>query len=167
MGGSAGANLAAVVCLAARDQGGPAIGHQALIYPVTDAAETSPSYVANAAKPVLTPGDMVAIRRRYLGPDGDARDPRAAPLLAEDHSGLPPALIQWPSTIRCTRTAPATPTLLNAGVAVRLTGYDGMPHGYLSMPWFCRSAPRALAEVVAEQRTVLHPPLTGGPVISR
>ncbi len=36
MGESAGGNLAAVTCLLARDRGGPAISHQALIYPATD-----------------------------------------------------------------------------------------------------------------------------------
>ena len=36
MGESAGGNLSAVICLLARDRGGPAISHQALIYPATD-----------------------------------------------------------------------------------------------------------------------------------
>ena len=36
MGESAGGNLSAVACLIARERGGPAISHQALIYPATD-----------------------------------------------------------------------------------------------------------------------------------
>ena len=39
MGESAGGNLAAVTCLIARERGGPAISHQALIYPATDMTE--------------------------------------------------------------------------------------------------------------------------------
>src|SRR5215471_3501717 len=35
MGESAGGNLAAVMCLLARDRGGPKISHQALLYPAT------------------------------------------------------------------------------------------------------------------------------------
>ena len=47
MGESAGGNLAAVVALMARNNGGPAIRHQALLYPVTGARNT-PSRRANA-----------------------------------------------------------------------------------------------------------------------
>ena len=36
MGESAGGTLSAVVCLLARDRGGPAISHQGLLYPATD-----------------------------------------------------------------------------------------------------------------------------------
>jgi acetyl esterase len=42
-----------------------------------------------------------------------------------------------------------------AGVPVRLTEYAGMPHGYIWFPRICRSAPQAVAELVAEQRTAL------------
>lgn len=42
-GDSAGGNLAAVVCLVARDEGGPVIAHQALLYPGLDATLSYPS----------------------------------------------------------------------------------------------------------------------------
>ena len=42
-GDSAGGNLAAVVTLIARERGGPKIAYQALIYPATDAANSTPS----------------------------------------------------------------------------------------------------------------------------
>jgi acetyl esterase len=45
--------------------------------------------------------------------------------------------------------------LQRAGVPVRLTEYVGMPHGYLSFPRLCRSAPQALAELCSEQRVAL------------
>ncbi|GAA4847390.1 hypothetical protein GCM10023201_43970 [Actinomycetospora corticicola] len=44
-----------------------------------------------------------------------------------------------------------------AGVPVRFTEYVGMPHGYLSLPTVCRSAPQALHEVSTELR---HRPAT-------
>lgn len=44
-----------------------------------------------------------------------------------------------------------------AGVPVRTTTYVGMPHGYLSFPRLCRSAPQALAELCTELRAALVP----------
>ncbi|MFI5269631.1 MAG: alpha/beta hydrolase, partial [Chloroflexota bacterium] len=44
VGDSAGGNLAAVVCLMARERGGPPIAQQLLAYPVTDYSFDTPSY---------------------------------------------------------------------------------------------------------------------------
>jgi acetyl esterase len=91
----------------------------------------------------------------YLG-DADPRDSRASPLLAEDHSGLPPALIQVaehdPLRDDGVRYAAA---LRRAGVPVRLTEYIGMPHGYLNFPGVCRGAAQAMAELCAELAAAL------------
>jgi acetyl esterase/lipase len=156
MGESAGGNLAAVVSLLARDRGGPQVHHQALLYPVTDMSTDSPAVDPNT--PILSPAEMTAFRRHYLG-DGDGRDVRASPLLAADHSGLPPALVQVaehdPLRSDGVRYAEA---LRAAGVPVRLTEYVGMPHGYLNFPGVCRAAPQAMAELCAEQRAALLEP---------
>lgn len=158
MGDSAGGNLAAVVSLLARDRSGPTVRHQTLVYPATDLTLSSPSLTVNARKPLLTEADVKAYRGLYLG-GGDASDTRASPLLAGDHSGLPPALIQVaehdPIRDDGVRYAEA---LRAAGVAVRLTEYVGMPHGYLSLPRVCRAAPQALWEICAEQRLALLTP---------
>jgi acetyl esterase len=152
MGESAGGNLAAVVCLLARDRGGPAISHQVLIYPATDMTSVPP---ATANTPFLAAPEMHAYRVHYLA-DADPRDPRLSPLLAEDHSKLPPALIQVgehdPLRDGGVRYAG---TLRAAGVPVRLTEYVGMPHGFLNFPGLCRWAPQALAEICAEQKAAL------------
>jgi acetyl esterase len=161
MGESAGGNLAAVVSLLARDRGGPAIHHQALLYPATDMSRT-PS--GSPDTPILSPAEMNAFRRYYLG-DADPRDPRMSPLLAEDHSGLPPALVQVaehdPLREDGVRYAAA---LRAAGTPVRFTEYVGMPHGYLNFPGVCRAAPQAMAELCAEQVAALsvspHAPAT-------
>ncbi len=157
MGDSAGGNLAAVASLMARDRSGPQISHQALIYPNTDQTLSGSSMRTNDNKPFLLAADVVAYRGHYLGdPPTAVRDPYASPLLAEDHSGLPPALIQVaehdPIRDGGTRYAEA---LRAAGVPVRLTEYVGMPHGFLSCPGVCRSAPQALAEICAEQLQAL------------
>ena len=155
MGDSAGGNLAAVVALMSRDRSGPAIGFQGLVYPATDLTLGSPSIQQNAHAPILTRADVVTFRDHYLG-DQDPRAPYASPLHAADHSGLPPALVQVaehdPIRDDGLRYADA---LRAAGVPVRSTQYVGMPHGYLSFPRLCRSAPQALAELVGEMRAAL------------
>jgi acetyl esterase len=156
LGESAGANLAAVVCLLACERGGPAIGHQALVYPLTDARMAAASFQRNANAAVLTTAEAQTYNDFYLGPDGDPTDWRVSPLLAADHSGLPPALIQIaghdPLHDDGVLYAAA---LRDAGVTVTLTDYPSMPHGFLNFPYFCRDAKRAMAQIVQDQRRVL------------
>ena len=158
VGDSAGGNLAAVLTLMARDRSGPAITWQGLIYPATDLTLGSASLEENADAPVLTKSDVLAFRSHYVPDDGDRSNPYASPLLAPDHSGLPPALIQVaehdPIRDDGLRYAEA---LRAAGVPVRVTTYVGMPHGYLAFPKLCRSAPQALAELCTELRGQLAP----------
>ena len=163
MGESAGGNLSAVMCLLARDRGGPAISHQVLLYPATDMTGIRPGAQGTL---FISEPEMLAYRRWYLG-DTDPGDSRASPLLAADHSRLPPALIQVgehdPLREDGVRYAAA---LRAAGVPARLTEYVGMPHGYLNFPGLCRLAPQALTEICAEQSAALaHPaPAPGTPV---
>ena len=158
MGESAGGNLSAVMALLARDKGGPALAHQALIYPAVDMTEegmATASRQANPNAPFLSGEEMTAYRKLYLG-DADRSDYRASPLLAASHEGLPPALIQVgehdPLHDDGVRYADK---LRAAGVPVRLTDYVGMPHGFLNFPGLARSAPQALAEIIAEQKAAL------------
>ena len=157
MGDSAGGNLAAVVSLMARDRSGPAIAFQGLVYPATDLTLSSPSVDENAHAPILSKADCVAFRDHYLGGQ-DPRQPYASPLHAPHLGGLPPALVQVaehdPIRDDGLRYAAA---LQAAGVPVRTTTYVGMPHGFLSFPRLCRSAPQALAELCDELRGALVP----------
>src|SRR4029077_9125197 len=139
----------------ARDRGGPKICHQALFYPPTDMTRTP----RNATKALIIPEqDMRAYRRLYLG-DADPAAPRVSPLLATDHAGLPPALIQVGEhdPLREDGASYAS-ALRGAGVPVRCTEYVGMPHGYLNFPGICRGAPQALAEICGEQTAALTEP---------
>jgi cation diffusion facilitator CzcD-associated flavoprotein CzcO/acetyl esterase/lipase len=91
-GWSAGANLAAVVCQLARDNGGPLIDGQVLITPVTGSDFSLPSYQSNAEGYILTTPLMRWFWDHYADP-ADRKNPKAAPLHAADLSNLPPALI--------------------------------------------------------------------------
>jgi acetyl esterase len=154
MGESAGGNLAAVTCLLARERGGPAISHQALIYPATDMTAAVPAS-ADPSAPFLSTADRGAYKRLYLGPGGDPANPLASPLLAE-LTGLPPALIQVGEhdPLRDDGVRYAT-ALRAAGVRVRLTDYVGMPHGFVNFPGLSGAARQAMAEVCAEQSAAL------------
>ena len=91
-GWSAGANLATVVTRLARDAGGPDVIGQVLINPVTDTDVSRRSYEENGEGYLLTKGLMTWFFDYYVDP-ADRRDPRVAPLLAEDLSGLPRAVV--------------------------------------------------------------------------
>jgi cation diffusion facilitator CzcD-associated flavoprotein CzcO/acetyl esterase/lipase len=91
-GWSAGANLAAVVTHKARDAGGPDIGGQLLLTPVTDSDFTRGSYVENGDGYILTAPLMRWFWDHYCD-EADRTDPVAAPLRSADLSGLPPAFI--------------------------------------------------------------------------
>lgn len=92
-GGSAGANLAAALCLKARDAAGPTIVSQFLEVPALDLTLGSPSIKENATGYGLTAADLPRVLGYYLAEPHDARHPYASPLLADDLSGLPPAHI--------------------------------------------------------------------------
>jgi len=91
-GDSAGGNLSAAICLAARDRGGPAIAAQGLIFPVLGLDVNTPSYLENAEGFGLTRESMIFYLDAYL-PDKREADAYAMPLLADDFSNLPPALV--------------------------------------------------------------------------
>lgn len=93
MGGSAGGNLAAVMCLKAKAQRGPKIQGQILIYPVTDGRMLTRSYTTHAQAPQLDKKSMEFFIDSYKASDEDITHPYFSPLLAEDHTDLPPALI--------------------------------------------------------------------------
>ncbi|MCA9077954.1 MAG: alpha/beta hydrolase [Planctomycetaceae bacterium] len=92
-GDSAGGNLAAAVCLKARDGGGPDIRGQILIYPITNDQFDTDSYRDNATGYHLTTENMRWFWQQYLANESEGEDPLASPLKATDHSNLPDALI--------------------------------------------------------------------------
>lgn len=133
MGDSAGANLAAGVCLLSREDG-PAPIAQALMYPATDLRMTSPSIDTFASGFLLNKEDIHWYRDHYL-PDLDmVTDPRVSPLLASDLSMLPPTLL-WTAgfdPLRDEGQAYAR-RLLEAGNDVKYACFDDQVHGFFGM----------------------------------
>ncbi|MGA9361533.1 MAG: FAD-dependent oxidoreductase [Mycobacterium sp.] len=91
-GWSAGGGIAAVVCRLARDMGGPNIAGQLLLTPCTSGDTTRASFAENADGYGLTTSLVRWFYDNYIDV-ADRSDPRFAPLLAADLSGLPLAVV--------------------------------------------------------------------------
>ena len=129
-GASAGANLAAALCLRARDGGGPRIDHQFLAIPELDHRLATPSMRTFIDTPVWTRDMAAQSWAWYLRAlDGDV-PAYASPSLADDLSGLPSAYISVAELdpMRDEGIAYAS-ALLAAGVPVELHCYPGTFHG--------------------------------------
>lgn len=132
-GDSAGGNLAAVVCYLARERKLPEIIFQLLIYPSAGFSKTK-SYEQYSEGYYLTKETMEWFRKNYLNSWEDIKNPLASPLLINDVTGLPKALVI---------TAEYDPIrdggeeyamkLQRAGVPVECLRYDGMIHGFICM----------------------------------
>jgi len=135
-GDSAGAVLATVMTLMARERQSPTIGFQALLYPPAAGGHDGdfPSRTAHAAGPTLTLRTMEYFNRHYFGAAGKADNYRGAPLRADDLAGLPPSLLMLAAHDPLRDEAMAYgEALLAAGNAVTLVEYHGLAHGFISM----------------------------------
>jgi len=149
-GDSAGGNLTAVVALAARDAGGPALAGQVLIYPATDFAMSHGSHSEPETSVLLTHSVIRWFRDHYLSGAADIHDWRASPARAQDLAGLPPAYVL---------TAGADPLrdegdeyaarLEQAGVSVTTRHYPGQFHGFFTMGKLLQQANVAVGEIGA------------------
>jgi acetyl esterase len=135
-GDSAGGNLAAAVALMARDQDGPALCLQVLIYPLVDYRCKGKSYEQfGKGYGLLEAETMVWFQQLYLGDDPkNHNDWRASPLLAKSHAGLAPAIIiaAGCDVLRDEARAYAG-KLASAGVSVDFQEYPGVLHGFFGL----------------------------------
>ncbi|MBW2283923.1 MAG: alpha/beta hydrolase [Deltaproteobacteria bacterium] len=153
-GDSAGGNLAAVVSLMAKDRGGPGLALQLLVYPVADlSAMDNATYRKYAQAYILTKDSMVYYGAHYLAREVDALNPYASPLLAEDLSGLPPALVITAELDVLTREGELyADRLREAGVPVKYSCYQGMIHAFFSMTGIVDRTMDAVEEAAAALR---------------
>ncbi len=134
-GDSAGANLAAVVALIARDRGGPILRLQSLVYPISDYTLSAPSYATYAeGYGLLTRAAMQWFQRHYLRGPEDAEDWRASPIRAPSLAGVAPAIVV---TAECDVLhddgANYAEALRRAGVPVEYREFPGMIHAFFGM----------------------------------
>ncbi|MGP3929140.1 alpha/beta hydrolase [Nonomuraea sp. KM88] len=152
-GDSSGANLAAATALMLRDQGGPALRAQVLEIPVLDL--TAGRQAVDPGTVVLTPEELAANVEQYCAPE-QRRHAYASPLLADDLTGLPPALIMTAEydILRGDGESYAR-ALTRAGIAAHVTCWPGHVHGSHELTAMLESAREWQARVAAFLRAAL------------
>lgn len=159
-GDSAGGNLSAVLAQETRGSD-PGLLAQLLIYPATNMSHdesTMPASVAeNAEGYFLTLEDMMWFQAGYVPEGTDTSDPRLSPALAEDLTGLPPAVVATAGydPLRDDGRAYAQ-ALAAAGNDVRDLRFDSMIHGFFALGPISEAADAASAEIVAAFRELIH-----------
>ena len=148
MGGfSAGGNLAASVCLQARDAGTPMPRLQLLGVPTLDVSRIiKPAMVEN---PLIGPGVLRLAHSTYFKDESCRADPYASPLLSDDMHGLPPAVVltaEW-DVLRPEGDAYAG-RLASAGVPVMHRVVEDRDHHFLDGD---RARARLLLDLMAGQ----------------
>lgn len=161
-GDSAGGNLAALVAIAARDEGWARLVGQLLVYPATDLTMTTRSATTQTTEPILHRTDMEAFVGMYLADRVEPTDPRVSPLHVADVGGVAPACVQTAERDPLRDEGRAYARHLEAaGVPTRLTEYVGVPHGFVSLPGLTSAAAQAVAELVQFARPLVAPGRAG------
>ena len=130
-GDSAGGALAAACALRTRDEGGPKPCFQLLVYLVTDSRMEMASMKLYTDSPLWNAELNRRMWELYLR-DGDHGIPQyAAPMLADDFSGLPPAYVEV-EEFDCLHDEGIAyaKALETAGVTVQLEDVTGTFHGF-------------------------------------
>ena len=155
-GDSAGGNLAAVTAIGMRRAGEAPARLQVLIYPATDMRALAPSHTTNGQGYMLTSDSIAWYRGHYIADEAQWSDWRASPLLAEDLSGLPPALVLTagfdPLRDEGLQYADA---LSRAGVPTQYVCFERQIHGFITMGRVIDEANTALALCAAALRRAL------------
>ena len=144
-GDSAGAHLATVTAIRARDAGNFHVALQALIYPCIEPVFTTASYDEFAAGPGLTRADMQWYWRQFAGEDHATNDYRVAPSRASSHAGLPPAYVVTAGRDPLRDEGRAyVRTLREAKIDVAHDEFDSLPHGFLRMAKYSAATDAAI-----------------------
>jgi acetyl esterase len=156
-GDSAGGTLAALVSLRARDEGTRLPALQLLLYPVTNLSGETRSQTLFAEGFFLTKKDLHWCNHHFLdGAHVDAADPRVSPLLADDLSGLPPALVLTagfdPLRDEGRQYADA---MRAAGVTVDYREFGPLVHGFANFFPLGGGSATAVAETISALRAHL------------
>jgi acetyl esterase/lipase len=151
VGNSVGGNMTAVISLMAKNNNGPHIKLQVLLWPVTDSNFETDSYNEFAEGRFLTKNMMKWFWDNYLPDTEKRKEIYASPLQAtlEELKGLPQALVQTAENDVLRDEAEAYARKLNeAGVPVTLARYAGLIHDYGLL--------NPLAHITAVQTATLH-----------
>ncbi len=132
-GNSVGGNMTAVICLMAKDKGGPHIKFQLLLWPVTDADFSRDSWQKYGEGRFLTAPLMKWMWDNYLPDIEKRKEYYATPFNASEDQlkGLPPALVQLAENdILFDEGLAYARKLDEAGVPTTIQTYNGFIHDY-------------------------------------
>ena len=152
-GSSAGGNLAAVVAQMTRDRQDAQLRYQVLLYPATQSVNLeTDSHLKYGKDFGLTTQHVAWYIDQYLPNTMDRYEAYASPLLAEDLSHLPPALVVVAGfdPLRSEGEDYAI-RMQEAGVEVSLVNYETMIHGFAKITAFHQSD-----EVLKEAGKILY-----------
>ena len=160
IGDSAGGNIAAVISQLAKLRNGPKIDYQVLLYPSTNLdpnANYESRRLYDNGDYFLSAKDKKWLKQLYFDyPDKQLLDPRASPLLREDLSGLPQALIITAGYDMLRDEAKAYAIrLLDAGVATEYKCFDSTIHGFISFSGVLDAGKQALDYVTKRLKLVM------------
>jgi acetyl esterase len=156
-GDSAGGCLAAVTALRIRDEGGPALRGQLLLYPVTDYPSKPPnSYGTYGSGYGLTHEGMLWFWDQYLSEPSVASHPYASPLRMDTPVGLPSTYVMVAEfdVLRDEGEAFAH-RLKECGIETVIRCQAGMNHGFLKYTGMIEEADAAMDDACAWLRRVL------------
>lgn len=154
-GDSAGGNLAAALCLMNRTRQKLEISQQVLICPMLDQLTPHQDKVTRMEDPLLTAENCQTFSRYYFNDPAEAENPLASPLLAEDVTDLPAAIIVTaeldPLAAEAIRYGEK---LRQAGIAIVHRHYNGQVHDF---PLFVKSLDDAkeVAETIGRHLAAL------------
>ena len=155
LGDSAGAALAAGLCIRLRGESKPLPRGQLLIYPALDDREARYASYARCPDAPWTPKANRLMWRAYLKGAPEALLPQLVPLRCEDLRGLPPAYLEpQECDILCDEAEAYAKALRESGVAAACNLVQGSYHGFdgaLSAPL----VQRVLAQRVAAAEAML------------
>lgn len=132
-GNSVGGNMTAVICLMAKDKGGPRIKFQLLLWPVTDADFSRDSWQKYGEGRFLTAPLMKWMWDNYLPDTEKRKEYYATPFSAttDQLKDLPPALVQLAENdILFDEGLAYARKLDEAGVPTTIQTYNGFIHDY-------------------------------------
>jgi acetyl esterase/lipase len=136
-GDSAGGNLAAAICLMAQTRQEFSISQQVLICPMLDQSKPHRDKITSMEDPLLTSENCQTFSRYYFSDPDDSKKILASPLLAEDLTALPPAIIITAELDPLsTEAIQYGEKLRQAGVEIIHHHYQGQVHDF---PLFIKS----------------------------
>ncbi len=155
-GESAGGNMAASVCLMAKEKGLPMPVHQLLVYPVTDATSMdTQSYKTHADAVPLNKPMMQWFAKQALAEPGDAKNPKLSVALAGSAlEGMPPAtIINAEIDPLCSDGEKLQKALEAQKVKVTRKVYPGVTHEFFGMGAAVDTAHTAMEFAASQLRT--------------